>query len=97
VRPRAVAWPRRTLVLAILAAAIVAATLTWLQVAKTMRDANPVPPATFPRVNGIVWSNRVFIDAATFRRWLAAHDVSYTVWARNHPGALALLARRSRR
>jgi hypothetical protein len=97
VRPRAVAWPRRTLVLAILVAAVVAAVATWLQVAKTMRDADPVPPAKLPRVDGIVWSNRVFIDAATFRRWLASRDLSYTAWARNHPGALALLARQKHR
>jgi hypothetical protein len=97
VRPRAVTWPRRTLVLALLVAVAVAAAATWLEVAKTMHDADPVPAATVPRITGVVWSNRVFVDAATFRRWLAARDVSYTVWARNHPGALARLAQRPRR
>jgi hypothetical protein len=84
-------------VLAVLVAAVLAAVATWFEVAKTMRDPDPVAVPKLPRVTGIVWSNRVFVDAATFRRWLAAHDASYTVWARNHPGALALLARRPRR
>jgi hypothetical protein len=84
-------------VLVLLVATAFAAAATWLKVARTMRDADPVTAAKLPRVNGIVWSNRVFVDTATFRRWLAAHDESYTVWARNHPRALALLARRSRR
>jgi hypothetical protein len=83
--------------LAVLVVAVFAALVTWLEVAKTMRDPDPVAVPKLPRVTGIAWSNRVFVDAATFRRWLAAHNASYPVWARNHPGALAMLARRPRR
>jgi hypothetical protein len=90
-------WSRRTLAAVLLLAVGVAAVTTWLQVAKTMRDADPVPVPKVPRVTGVVWSNRVFVDAASLRRWLIARNKSYTVWARNHPRALALLARRSRR
>lgn len=89
--------PRKTLAAVLLLAVAVAAATTWLKVARTMRDADPVPVPKVPRVTGVVWSNRVFVDAASLRRWLNARDKSYTVWARNHPRALALLARRSRR
>lgn len=99
VRPRAVSWPR-TIMLALLLAAVVVAVVTWFDVARTLRNPDRVPPAKVPRVSGLVWSHRVFVDRLSFKRWLAAHNESFTVWARQHPNALDVLpvrARRSRR
>jgi hypothetical protein len=40
-----------------------------------------------------VWSHRVFVDAASFKRWLDARDVSFAEWAKQHPRALVVFRR----
>lgn len=80
--------------LALITAIAVAAAGTWARVAQTMRHPEPVVVPKQPRVNALVWSHRVFVDAASFKRWLDAHDIPFAEWARQHPGALAVFHRR---
>ena len=84
---------RRALAAVLLAAIVVAAVVTWLQVAHTIRHPHPVKITRQPRVSALVWSGRVFVDTATFKRWLDGRDLSYAEWARKHPRAVAILDR----
>lgn len=90
---RAAFWRNRVLLLAAVVAVVAAAGGTWLKVATTMRHPAPVVVPKQPRVNALVWSHRVFVDAASFKRWLDARDVSFAEWAKNHPRALAVFHR----
>lgn len=92
--PRSRRWHRRALAAALLAVIAIAAGLTWLRVAHTIRHPHPVKITRQPRVNALVWSHLVFVDAASFKRWLDARDSSFAVWSRQHPGALAVFHRR---
>lgn len=86
-------WPRRTVAAVVLLAVGLAAGLTWLKVARTIRHPDPVAASKQPRVTALAWSGRVFVDAASFKRWLEARDVAYAAWARQHPRAEAVLER----
>ena len=90
---RSASWRKRVLLLAALVAVVAAAGGTWLKVATTMRNPKPVVVAKQPRVNALVWSHRVFVDAASFKRWLDARDVSFAEWAKQHPRALVVFRR----
>ena len=70
--------------------------LIWLDVAHKLHKTHPVSTPGPPAVVGVAWSNRVFVDRAALKRWLAARHKSYAVWEREHPQAAAVLARRSR-
>ena len=98
IAPRAAArWHRRALAAALLLAVTVAAVVTWLSVARKISNPDPVSITKQPRVTALVWSGRVFVDPATFKRWLEKRDTSYAAWARRHPLAVAILERVHRR
>jgi hypothetical protein len=80
----------------VLIASAATAGFVWVEVAKKLRKPEPVFVPKPPVVSGVVWSNRVFIDRAAFRRWLAARHLSYAEWERAHPAAAALLRSRPR-
>lgn len=86
-------WSRKMIAAVLLLAVAVAAAATWLKVARTIRHPDPVSITKQPRVNALAWSGRVFVDAASFKRWLEARDGSYAEWARRHPRAVAILER----
>ena len=86
-------WRGRALAAVLISAIAIAAFVTWLQVAHTIRHPHPVRVTRQPRVSALVWSNRVFVDTATFKRWLDGRDVPYAEWARKHPRAVAILER----
>ena len=94
IAPRAPSrWHRKALAAALLVAVALAAVATWLRVAHTIRHPHPVRITRQPRVSALVWSGRVFVDAATFKRWLDARDVPYAQWAHTHPRAVMILER----
>jgi len=84
----------KALAAVLITAIAVAAFVTWLHVAHTIRHPHPVKVTRQPRVNALVWSHRVFVDAAFFKRWLDARDISFAAWSRQHPGAVAVFNRR---
>jgi len=86
-------WHRKALAAALIAAIALAAVATWFRVAHTIRHPHPVKITRQPRVSALVWSGRVFVDAATFKQWLDGRDVQYAQWARTHPRAVAILER----
>jgi hypothetical protein len=92
-------WRRKTLMIAaavvVLAVAGVAVGV-WLRVADTIRHPDPVSIPPRPPVKALAWSDRVFLDAPTFRSWLAARGYQYADWARKHPQGRALLEDRRR-
>lgn len=79
---------------AVLVAIALAAGLIWLRVARTIDHPRPVKISKQPKVTALAWSNRVFLDVPSFKRWLANRDVAYASWARKHPQGVALLAHR---
>ena len=96
---RARRWRRSasTLVLVVgLPLGAASAGLIWLDVAHKLHKTHPVSTPGPPVVVGVAWSNRVFVDRAALKRWLAARHLSYAVWERKHPEAAAALARRTR-
>jgi hypothetical protein len=78
-------------------AAVTSAGAVWLKVATTLRAPDPVSIPKRPQVAAVMWSNRVFVDRAELERWIDVRDRSYTVWAREHPAAAAVLDGRVRR
>jgi hypothetical protein len=91
---RASRWRRRRSMLVLLVAfplTVAIAALVWVEVARTLRNPDPLFVPKPPVVSGVVWSDRVFVDRAAFRRWLAARHLSYVEWERAHPNAAALL------
>jgi hypothetical protein len=75
------------LVVVVLSAAVI-----WLRVVDTIRHPQTIPtPPPPPRVNGVVWGHRVFVDARSLRSALSARGVSYETWARKHPAAKTIL------
>jgi len=89
--PRSRRWQRRALAAALITAIAAAALVTWLRVAHVIRHPHPVTVTKQPRVSALVWSNRVFVDPATFKAWLDRRNVTYAEWARRHPRAVAIL------
>jgi hypothetical protein len=81
---------------ALLVAVALAAGATWLRVARTIDHPRPVKVSKQPKVVALAWSGRVFLDAASFKRWLAARHTSYAFWARRHPQGVALLEHEQR-
>lgn len=81
-------------VLAAVVAAAGVAVAVWLRVADTIRHPEPVSIPPRPPVKALAWSDRVFIDAPTFRSWLTARGYPYADWARKHPRARILLEAR---
>jgi hypothetical protein len=79
-----------------LGAVLSLATVIWLEVLHTIRHPKPIPVAVPPRVNGVVWGHRVFVDVRTLRSALSARGVSYETWARKHPAAKTILRGRTR-
>jgi hypothetical protein len=75
---------------------VATAAFVWVDVARKLSKPKPVFVPKPPVVSGVVWSDRVFIDRAAFRRWLAARHLSYVEWERAHPNAAALLRSRPR-
>jgi hypothetical protein len=91
-------WRRTVSVLVLLVAfpaAVAAAALIWFDVARKLGTTHPVSTPGPPAVAGVAWSNRVFVDRAALKRWLATRHRSYAIWARQHPGAAAVLGPRS--
>jgi hypothetical protein len=81
----------------VLVAMIVCAAAIWAQVVDTIRHPRPIPPAPPPpRVTGVVWGHRVFVDVRSLRSALSAHGVSYEAWARKHPAVKKILRVRTR-
>jgi hypothetical protein len=70
-----------------------AATYSWVEVVRALRNATPVHAAAGPPVpNGVVWNGRVFKDRITLTRYLRKHGRTYRGWAQAHPEAARLLA-----
>jgi hypothetical protein len=92
---RARRW-RRSASILLLPVAAASAGVIWFEVAHKLHKADPISTPGPPVVAGVAWSNRVFVDQAALKRWLAARHQSYAVWEREHPQAAAVLARRSR-
>jgi len=66
----------------------------WLQVARTLTSPVKLPPSTV-RPTGVVWHHRVYSSEKGLRAAFEASGAPYAAWARNHPGALAILGRRA--
>lgn len=75
-----------------LALVLLAVAVTWGKVAFVFRDAGRAAQTTRP--TAVVWGNRVYSDVDAIRGWLRDHHVRYTIWAKNHPLALAILEQR---
>lgn len=82
--------------LVVLPVGLASAGLIWLEVVRTLRKPDPVFVPKPPVVAGVVWSNRVFVDQAALKHWLAVRHKSYASWERQHRVAAALLATPSR-
>jgi hypothetical protein len=75
-----------------LVATLACAAAIWVQVVDTFRHPTPIPPAPPPpRVTGVVWGGRVFVDVRNLRAALSARGVSYEAWVRKHPAAKKIL------
>lgn len=66
--------------------------LVWLQVARTLKSAKPVPVLAAPA--SLAWGSRVFQNEAQLKRWVEGRGLSYSAWAARHRGAVALLEHR---
>jgi hypothetical protein len=69
-----------------------AAAFTWLQVARTISQAQP--PALTMRATSIVWDDRVFQSPAALARWLRSRGATYAEWSKQHPAGRDLLEHR---
>ncbi len=90
------AWMTLPAAVLALVAVLAFAAAIWLQVVHTIRHPKPIPVSTPPRVTGVVWGHRVFVDVRTLRGALSARGVSYEAWARKHPAAKTILRGRTR-
>jgi hypothetical protein len=80
-----------------LVATLVCAAAIWAQVVDTFRHPTPIPAAPPPpRVAGVVWGGRVFVDVRSLRSALLARGVSYETWARKHPAVKKILRAHTR-
>jgi hypothetical protein len=77
-------------------AAVAAAVAVWWSFARALHEATPVPAADVPTPNAVVWHRKVYLTRAGLARDLQRRGASYYVWAKNHPGAAALLAELAR-
>jgi hypothetical protein len=66
----------------------------WLQVVHTLTSPVRLPPSTL-RPTGVVWHHRVYSSEKELKAAFEASGSPYAAWARNHPGALAILERRA--
>ena len=73
--------------------ALVLAAAAWAMFANRLVTAKPVPHVDVPQPNAVVWYGRVYQSRAQLAVYLQKNGTSYYAWARNHPGAAALLAR----
>jgi hypothetical protein len=81
-----------------LVATLACAAAIWAQVFDTIRHPKPIPPSPPPpRVTGVVWGGRVFVDVRSLRSALSARGVSYEAWARKHPAVKKILREHARR
>jgi hypothetical protein len=83
-------FPLLRWLVAILAVSV--AVLVWASFAQRISNATPVPVASVPQPNAVVWDRRVYQSQQALVRDLERAGKSYPIWARNHPGAAALLA-----
>jgi hypothetical protein len=80
-----------------LVATLVCAAAIWAQVVDTFRHPTPIPPAPPPpRVTGVVWGGRVFLDVRSVRSALSARGVSYESWVQKHPAVKRILRAQAR-
>jgi hypothetical protein len=70
-----------------------AAAFTWLQVVRTITEAQP--PAPTMQATSIVWDDRVFQSPTQLARWLRSRGATYAEWSRRHRGGRDLLERRT--
>jgi hypothetical protein len=69
-----------------------AAAFTWLQVVRTISQAQP--PALTMQATSIVWDDRVFQSPAQLARWLRSRGATYGEWSKQHPAGRDLLEHR---
>jgi hypothetical protein len=78
--------------LAVIAVLLAMMVFVWLQVARTLKAAKPAPVTAQP--TSLVWGNRVFQTQAQLKRWVEGRGLSYTTWAAQHQGAVAVIEHR---
>jgi hypothetical protein len=77
---------------ALVVLALVLAAAAWALFANRVMSVKPVPHVDVPQPNAVVWHGRVYQSRALLAVHLHRNGKSYYAWARNHPGAAALLA-----
>jgi hypothetical protein len=65
----------------------------WLQVARTLTAPIRLSPPTV-RPTAVVWHHRVYFSEKKLKAAFEADGSPYAAWARNHPGAIAILRHR---
>jgi len=81
---------RNTLYALGVAAVIAAFVVIGLEIARTNKPvAGPVVPHSF------VWSDRVPLSEAMFKKWLGERGAKFRAWAKLHPDAARRLARKN--
>lgn len=68
----------------------------WTAFGRTIAHPKPLPVAKVPVPDAVVWDGRVLQSRAAMAATLARDGRSYVLWARLHPHAAALLAKRRR-
>jgi hypothetical protein len=81
-----------TLGLLVLVVLVLTMVFVWLQVARTLKSAKPPPVTAQPA--SLAWGNRVFQTEAQLKRWVEGRGLSYTTWAAQHQGAVAVIEHR---
>jgi hypothetical protein len=74
-------------------ALVVTALLVWGGLVRSLIVVKPVVPHS-ARPTAIVWHDRVFSSRKQIAVWLRSHGRDYRGWARQHPGAIAVLEHR---
>ena len=95
--PRFPTWITFPAAVLTLGAVLALAGAIWVHNVHTLRNPKPIPITVPPRVNGVVWGHRVFVDVRSLRSALTARGVSYQAWARRHPTAKKILRGRTHR
>jgi hypothetical protein len=65
----------------------------WLQVVRTLSAPIRLSPSTV-RPTAVAWHHRVYSSEKELKAAFEADGSPYAAWARNHPGALAILRHR---
>jgi hypothetical protein len=76
---------QRLLAVVVAFAVIGAVALIWTRVVHTLTTTGE-PPQPIGQAKGIVWDGKVFTSTSQFERYLKSRGISYTDWARRHPG-----------